>query len=71
MLISEAKELVGNFVNLIYLDRNGQEVKDLAEIFDVAFVPLYGPCMITDIGELRLDRIVSTEITDFSLQKAA
>lgn len=71
MLIAEAKELVGNFVNLTYLDRNGQEIADLAEIFDVAFVPLYGPCLITDIGELRLDRVVTVELSSFASLKAA
>lgn len=71
MLIAEAKELVGNFVNLTYLDRNGHEIADLAEIFDVAFVPLYGPCLITDIGELRLDRVVTVELSSFASLKAA
>jgi hypothetical protein len=42
---------------------------ELAEIFDVGFVPLYGPCLITDIGEIRLDRVVSLEYA--SMNKAA
>ncbi|MCB0826073.1 MAG: hypothetical protein KDC26_07780 [Armatimonadetes bacterium] len=61
MLISEAKTLVGQCVNLTYTDRTGKEFTKLVEIFEVGFVPLYGPCMITDQGELRLDRIVGFE----------
>lgn len=71
MLISEAKTLVGQFVNVTYNDRHGEEVTELAEVWEVAFVPLYGPCVITDVGELRLDRIVNIEITDSPYLKAA
>ncbi len=62
MLISEAKPLIGQFVNLTYTDRTNTEFNELAEVFDVTFIPLYGPCMITDIGEIRLDRIVSAQL---------
>ncbi|MCA0362066.1 MAG: hypothetical protein LCH41_13565 [Armatimonadetes bacterium] len=71
MLISEAKSLVGQFVNLTYTDRSGKEFSDQAEIFDVAFVPLYGPCMLTDLGELRLDRIKSFEVVEWQSHAAA
>jgi len=69
MLISEAKNFVGHVVHLQYRDRAGREHMELAEIFDVGFVPLYGPCLITDIGEIRLDRVVSLEYA--SMNKAA
>ncbi|MBS1721509.1 MAG: hypothetical protein JSS66_00715 [Armatimonadetes bacterium] len=55
--MSEAKQFVGHFVNLVYCDRAGKKVEKVAEVFDIGFVPLYGPCMITDVGEFRLDRI--------------
>lgn len=71
MLISEAKTLVGQIVNLTYTDRSGREYTEQTEIFDVAFVPLYGPCMLTDIGELRLDRILNYELTHQLQAKAA
>ena len=57
MLISEAKEFVGAVVTLVYKDRKGDDVSKTAEIYEVGFVPLYGPCLITDIGEIRLDRV--------------
>jgi hypothetical protein len=57
MLISDAKNFVGQIVDIEYTDRKGTTIHDRAEIFDVNFIPLYGPCLITDIGDIRLDRI--------------
>ena len=71
MLISEAKPLIGQFVNVTYTDRHGAEVTETTEVWDVAFVPLYGPCVITDAGELRLDRIVNIEVTQSPYLRAA
>ncbi len=59
MLLTQAKSFVGDFVCLSYRDRSGESHEKLAEVYDVGFVPLYGPCLITDIGEVRLDRIVA------------
>lgn len=61
MLISEAKVFTGQFVKLVYRDRRGAEIERQTEVFDVGFVPLYGPCLITDAGEIRLDRVVVCE----------
>ncbi len=69
MLISDAKSFVGQVVEVVYSDRKGTEIKEVAEIFDVNFVPLYGPCLITDIGDIRLDRV--HQIEKFSQTKAA
>lgn len=69
MLISDAKSFVGQMVEVAYLDRKGDEIHEVAEVFDVNFVPLYGPCLITDIGDLRLDRIQA--LTALAQQKAA
>ena len=69
MLISEAKPLVGHFVSLTYTDRMNETFTERVEIFDVTFIPLYGPCMITDVGEIRLDRVQSAEL-DVQLKAA-
>ncbi len=69
MLISEAKAYIGQMVNLVYRDRKGDEISQIAEIFDVGFVALYGPCLMTDMGEIRIDRVVS--VMPFSMSKAA
>ena len=63
MLISEAKAYVGNVVDIVYFDRTGKDIQDVAEVFDVNFVPLYGPCLITDIGDIRLDRVHTLQNT--------
>ncbi|MBS1714636.1 MAG: hypothetical protein JST30_09910 [Armatimonadetes bacterium] len=62
MLLSEAKRYVGQFVSLTYVERSGRKVEKVAEVFDIGFVPLYGPCMITDVGEIRLDRLESCQV---------
>lgn len=59
MLLSDAKKYVGHFVTLSYRERSGDMTNVDAEVFDIGFVPLYGPCLITDVGEFRLDRVES------------
>lgn len=57
MLVSDAKKFVGFEVEFTYQDRTGENKRLSGEIFDVTFVPLYGPCLVTDTGDYRLDRI--------------
>lgn len=71
MLISEAKPLIGQVIDLTYTDRSGQSATQSVEIFDVAFVPLYGPCLITDAGDIRLDRVKGHAFPDDIWTKAA
>ena len=61
MLISEAKSFVGQNVQVAFTNRKGEQLTEFAEVFEVNYVPLYGPCLITDVGEIRLDRVVSCE----------
>jgi len=58
MTIQEAKAFVGSQVTVSWTGRKGDEQSDTVHIISVGFVPLYGPCLITDIGEIRLDRVV-------------
>jgi len=58
MTIQEAKEFVGSQVKVSWTGRKGDEQSDTVHVISVGFVPLYGPCLITDIGEIRLDRVV-------------
>ena len=69
MLISEAKVFAGMVVDLVYRDRRGDEIASRAHIYEVGFVALYGPCLVTDIGEIRIDRVVS--VTPLAVQQAA
>lgn len=57
MLISDAKKLVGQIIDLSYTDRRGETLHEVVEVFDVNFIALYGPCLITNIGDIRLDRV--------------
>lgn len=61
MLISEAKRFVGKVVDVVHRNRGGHETSCVAEVFDVTFVPLFGPCLVSDIGDIRLDCIVSCQ----------
>ena len=61
MNIQEAKSYIGSPLKLTWTGRRGDEQSDLVYVFNVGFVPLYGPCLITDKGEIRLDRIVAYE----------
>jgi hypothetical protein len=61
MDIKEAKAFIGMPLRLCWTDRKGDASSDLVHVFNVGFVPLYGPCLITDRGEIRLDRVVAFE----------
>ncbi|MCW5938538.1 MAG: hypothetical protein KF884_06685 [Fimbriimonadaceae bacterium] len=61
MLSSDAKKFVGQFVDIVLVDRSGKTQVRRAELYDIGFLPLYGPCLITDLGELRLDRVITME----------
>ena len=61
MQIQEAKTFVNAKVHLTWFDRNGSEVSDVVDIYEVNFVPFYGPCLVTNVGEVRLDRVQGCE----------
>lgn len=61
MTISEAKSYVGSDVSLCWLNRKGEELRADARVFSADFIPLYGPCLVTDAGDIRIDRVVSIE----------
>jgi hypothetical protein len=61
MTIREAKSFIGQEVALSWHDRKGDEIHAVTRIYSADFVPLYGPCLITDAGEIRLDRVVLCE----------
>lgn len=58
MTINEAKSFVGSQLKVSWTGRKGDEMSDTVYVMNVGFVPLYGPCLITDIGEISLDRII-------------
>jgi hypothetical protein len=62
MTISEAKSYIGSEVHLTWRDRKGADIHASTRVYSADFVPLYGPCLITDAGEIRLDRVVACEL---------
>lgn len=62
MEIAEARKFVDKTVLLRWTDRKGVEVEESLHLYDVGFVPLYGPCLVTSRGEIRLDRVVSCSL---------
>jgi len=62
MQIQEAKSFVEHQVSLEWADRKGEIHRDVVDVYEVNFVPLYGPCMITSAGEIRLDRIQGCQL---------
>ena len=57
MEINEAKSFENKLVELSWSDRTGKQISDKVQVFSVGFVPLYGPCLQTSHGDIRLDRI--------------
>lgn len=71
MLYSDAKAYVGQTVNIEYTDRNGKTSYKTTMVYDFGFLPVGGPCLITDVGEIRLDRILKCIQLECELLTAA
>lgn len=61
MEIREARSMVGQTVHLNWTDFKGESHEGTSQIYKLEFVPMYGPCLVTDFGELHLDRIAGFE----------
>ena len=71
MLSSDARAYVDRTVQIEYIDRSGTARNETAAVYDVGFLPVGGPCMITDVGEIRLDRVLNCIPIASGLQEAA
>lgn len=70
MELSEAKTYEGRHISLTWRNRKGEEMTEQVDVVQVTFVPMYGPCFVTDAGNIALDRVVSlTEVAP--LRRAA
>jgi hypothetical protein len=58
MELKEAKSFVGKDVQVSWTDRKGSPITKVVQVYEVNFVPMYGPCLITDAGNIQLDRVV-------------
>ena len=68
MLVAQAKAFVGQTCEVTWTDRNGNRTSETVSVDDVTFVPMYGACMLTSSGDIRLDRVV--EISAVLLEAA-
>lgn len=62
MTIRDARSLIGADVSLTCRNRKGEETIHEVHVFSADFLPLYGPCLVTDDGEVPLDRVVAFEL---------
>ncbi|MCS7066012.1 MAG: hypothetical protein NZL85_07030 [Fimbriimonadales bacterium] len=64
MSFKDAQQYIGTNCEVAYRDRHGELQTRQVFVTDVTFVPLYGLCLVTDYGEIRLDRIVSVNVLE-------
>jgi hypothetical protein len=71
MLLPEAKSYIGKVCTVRFLDRSGQEHEVSSLVYDATYVPLYGGYFVTDMDDIRLDRVVSVELVGEKPETAA
>lgn len=59
MFIPEAKQYLGRNVSVTFRDRHGDLHTKALRVQDVAYVPMYGGCLVGDIDDIWLDRVTS------------
>lgn len=62
MLLSDAKTYIGKVCSIRWEDRSGKEQVIVSKIYDATYVPLYGGYLVTDIEDIRLDRVRSVSL---------
>ncbi len=70
MSFKDAQQYVGMLCEVSWQNRTGEIQTQNLFIADVTFVPLYGVCLVTDYGEIRLDRVVGVKLLE-QQEKAA
>lgn len=71
VLSRDAKCFVGQCVEIEFRDRRKRVHRQSCEIYDIGFLPSFGPCLITSLGEIRLDRVLSCKLLDIGEAKTA
>lgn len=71
MGVHDAKAYVGSLCEIVWKDRAGNTHVTMATVEDARFVPLYGAYLITDAEDIRLDQVVSIQVADAVMRKAA
>ena len=76
MLLGEAKAFVGKVCVVRFADRSGNEQMIVSKIYDATYVPMYGGYLVTDMDDIRLDRVSELSLdceteTAVSLERVA
>lgn len=71
MGVHDAKAYVGSRCEIVWKDRAGNTHMTLATVEDARYVPLYGAYLITDEEDIRLDQVISIQVAEASMPKAA
>src|SRR4051794_19094741 len=59
MQLAEARSYIGKVCRIRFHDRSGQEHEVSSLVYDATYVPLYGGYFVTDMDDVRLDRVIS------------
>lgn len=70
MSLAEAKAYEGGQVSLTWINRKGDRIQETVDVYEVTFVPMYGPCLVTNCGNIALERVVTCLQTP-SIRQAA
>ena len=52
MSLAEAKAYEGGQVSVTWINRKGEEILETVDVYEVTFVPMYGPCLVTNCGNI-------------------
>lgn len=56
--IAQAKQFLGKNVVVTYKDRNGNVQTKTTRVYDVAYVPSYGACLVGETEDIWLDKVM-------------
>ena len=72
MLLNEAKSYIGKQCTIVWTDRVGKEQVTVSKVYDATYVPLYGGYLVTDVDDIRLDRVCNVAtLVEEAVEQAA
>jgi hypothetical protein len=71
MLLAEAKSYIGKTCSIAWQDRTGKEFITVSKVYDATYVPLYGGYLVTDVDDIRLDRVCGIALMEEAAARAA
>lgn len=59
--ITQAKRFLGKNVVITYKDRSGNIQTKTTYVYDVAYVPSYGACLVAETEDIWLDKVMQID----------